>query len=34
MILRHHRYEIEYWRSRDVSSDTVVIKEDLVYLEE
>jgi hypothetical protein len=34
MILRHHRYGIEYWRIRDRPSDRVVIKEDLVSLEE
>jgi hypothetical protein len=34
MILRHHRYELEYWRIRDLPSDRVVIKEDLVSLEE
>jgi hypothetical protein len=34
MILRHHRYDLEYWRIRDLPSDRVVIKEDLVSLEE
>jgi hypothetical protein len=34
MILRHCRYKLEYWRIRDLPSDKVVIKEDLVSLEE
>jgi hypothetical protein len=34
MILRHRRYELEYWRIRDLPSDRVVIKEDLVSLKE
>jgi hypothetical protein len=34
MILRHRRYELEYWRIRDLPSDRVVIKENLVSLEE
>jgi hypothetical protein len=34
MILRHCRYELEYWRIHDLPSDRVVIKEDLVSLVE
>jgi hypothetical protein len=34
MILKHHRYELDYWRICNLPSDRVVIKEDLVFLEE
>jgi hypothetical protein len=34
MIVRHRRYEFEYWRIHNLPSDRVVIKEDLVSLEE
>jgi hypothetical protein len=33
MILRYHRYELDYERIRDLPGDRVVIKEDLVLLD-
>ena len=34
MILRHHRYDLEYWGINDLPSDRVVIKEEPMLLEE